>query len=170
MKATVSPDLSTLDVTTFDRVAIEVRTDNQYNDMTSVYPNELVSVAAEVSWTGGGLHVATPSDTFSIAVDPETWALGAWYGADHYTSIGGNWIVKRLGGRGGLTLDSWDENGVIYRMSGIETCEYLTHVYSSSASDSQTPPYHYLLSYSCSESGEYQWERSGIYIHLYRMP
>jgi len=167
--ATVMPDLSGIDVTTFNHVIIETRTNNQYNSPSSIMFNDIISVQAAVSWNGSALYCAAPSDTFNIVVNPTTLSLGSWYGADHYESIGGNWIVKRIGGQGGAVLDEWDETGIVLRMRGIETCDHLTTLYSSTASDSETDPYRYLISWSCAD-GESILDQSSIYLHLFVRP
>ncbi len=165
--ATVMPDLSGIDVTSFNRAVIEVKTDIQYYNVSSVLYNYTVSIQAEVSWNGTALQCAAPGDTFSIVVNPTTFALGSWYGADHFDSIGGTWIVRRLAGTAGVPLDDWSETGLIYRMRGLEVCDHLTHMFESKASDDETPPYLYVTGYSC-RSGDTAWDQSVIYIHLFR--
>lgn len=168
VKATVRPDLSAYDVTQFTNAVIEVRTNNSYTNTSNVITNDLISIQSQVSWNGSALAIATTSDTFSITIDPETLVLGDWSGAERYTSIGGNWFVKRLAGHG-VPLYSWDETGLVYRLGGIETCDYLTRVYLTKAADPQSEPYQVLTGYTCSD-GEYIFSRSGIYLHLFRMP
>lgn len=166
VSATVRPDLSGIDVTSFDNASISVRTNNLFSNSSGVLYNDLISVQSAVSWSNGALRISAPSDTFTLYVDPETLVLGDWYAREQYTSIGGNWFVKRLGGRG-VPLESWEETGITYRMVGAQTCDYLTHVFESEASDAQTAPFRYLTEYSCSD-GERLYDSSGIYLHLYR--
>ena len=57
---------------------------------------------------------------------------------------------------------------MIYRLGGWEICNYLTHLFESAARDINSDPYRYLVSYSCRD-GEVSWDRSGIYLHFFRM-
>lgn len=166
--AAIREEVPSYDVTAFTNAVIEVRTDNTFTNASGVIPNDLIGIQAAVSWNGAALMAAAPGDTFIIPVDPVTLALGDWYGAERYTAINGNWIVKRLAGRA-IPLDSWDETGIYYRMGGAATCDHLTRVFESKAADEESDPFQVLTGYSCSD-GDHPWDRSGISIHLYRAP
>ncbi len=161
----VEIDPATIDVACFNHATIQVRTDNVFNTGDPV-PNDGIIVTGPVNWTGSGYFTATATDTFAIHIDPGTLALGNWYGSIRGDN-GGNYLVRRLGGLG-VPLSEWSGDELIYRIGGLETCNYLTHVFESLASDPQSDPYSYLVSYSCRD-GEASYARSGIYLHLYKL-
>ncbi len=157
------------DVTTVNRVSISVFVDAQLSNASSVIPGYQINAQADVSWYYGALRCATANDTFNIVVDPETYELGAWSAVDKYTSIGGNWFVKRMAGTAGLDLFDWDENGLTYRIRGPETCAHLTRVFQTEARDNETPPFSVLTSWTCSDLAGEIWGASKIYIQLWNL-
>lgn len=168
ISAEVVFDGAGLDLARMNYVNIEVRTDNLFNNASGVFWNDIISVQAEVAWTGSGFMAVTSTDTFSIPVDAESLTVGQWYSSERGTTIGGSYFVRRLGGTVAY-FDSYDENSVYFRVRGEETCNRLTHVYESMASDAATPPYHYLVSYSCHDGGVL-YDQSSIYLHFYYLP
>jgi hypothetical protein len=165
--ARVVLDGGAIDVASFDAVVIEVRTDNMY-EWGGPIIDELIGITSDVSWQGNGFFAVSAEDTFAIHLNPATLELGDWYGRTRYRSIGGNVILRRLGGHT-LELDDWDANGVIYRVQGLEACGVLTHVFQSYAVDFQEAPYHWLTGYSC-RSSEALYSGSKAYVHLFRRP
>jgi hypothetical protein len=99
-------------------------------------------------------------------MNPTTLELSGWYGRTRYMSIGGNVILRQLGGHA-LALDDWDANSLIYRVGGLATCGVLTHVFQSYAADFQEDPYPWLTGYTC-RAGDALYSRSGVYLHLFR--
>jgi hypothetical protein len=165
VEARVVLDASAIDVTSLDGVDIEVRSDNMYNQ-SGPFPNDLIGIYSDVAWSGDGFYAYSAEDTFAIHVNPTTLELGDWYGRTRYLSIGGNVILRQLGGHA-LALDDWDENSLTYRVRGIGTCAVLTHVFQSNAGDFDEDPYRWLTGYTC-RNGEALYDQSGVYIHLYR--
>ena len=158
-----------LDVTTITDARITVKSDNWWNDLPSVMFNDQIYIHADVSWSNGALRCVTPNDTLSIVVNPETYELGNWSGAEHYTSIGGTWITNRLAGTGGFPLSEWSDSSLRFRIGGTETCAHLTRVFSSRARDEDTPPYRYTTgNWSCSDHGTL-YDQSSINVYLYRI-
>lgn len=156
------------DVTTANRAVFEVTVDAQISNASSELHGYTIHAQANVSWSNGALRCATENDSFTIVVDPETYELGAWSAVDKYTSIGGTWYVKRLAGTGGFSLSDWDENTLIYRITGPEVCDHLTRVFQTEARDDETPPYSVLTSWSCSDLPGDVWGTSRIYVHLWK--
>lgn len=157
------------DVTRVNKVSVSVTINAQFSNASSVLPGYSISGQADVSWFHGGLWCVTPNDTFSIVVDPETYELGSWSAVDQFTSAGGNWIVRRMAGTGGITLSDWDENGLVYRISGPETCAHLTRVFESQTMDEETGPWSVLQSWSCSNLDGDIWGASKITIQLWNL-
>lgn len=166
VKAKVIVDLSVIDVTALNHVSLEVRTDNMYNSGYLAF-NDRIGIYGYVSWQGNGFVSSTTSDTFNIAFNLDNFTVGEWSGRERYETIGGNFIVKRLSGHS-LPLLDWDETGLTFRISGEVTCNTLTGVFYSIASDEETPPYRYTTGNSCHE-GESAWDRSSIYLRLSRI-
>lgn len=157
-----------LNVMSINRASISVTIDAVLSNASGPLPNYTVHAQANVSWYNGALRCAVENDTFSIVVDPETYQLGSWSAVDKYESLGGNWIVKRLAGSGGLALDDWESNALRYRLQGPETCAHVTRVFESTASDDETPPYSVLTSWSCSDLDGEIIGASRIFIQLWR--
>jgi hypothetical protein len=165
VSAEVVMDGSALNLAEMNAVSIEVRTDNTFNTGDPV-PNDIISVRADVAWNGSGFVAVTATDTFTIAVDAEALTVGSWYASERGTTVGGNYFVRRLGGTGAV-FDTYDTDSYIFRVQGEETCDRLTHVFESLATEENTPPYRYLVGFDCHDGGV-SYDRSGIYMHFYR--
>ncbi len=158
-------DPGAIDVTSLDGVIIEVKTDNMYNWGGPIV-NDPILISADVAWHGDGFYAYGAEDTIVIRVNPTTLGLGEWYARVRYRSVGGNVILRQLGGHA-LPLNDWDENSLIYKVDGAGTCAALTHVFQSYASDFNEDPYHWLTGYSCRD-GAALYDRSKAYVHLFR--
>jgi hypothetical protein len=168
ISAEVVFDGSAINLAQFNRVTVEVKTDNLFTNASGVFYNDIISVIAPVSWTGSGFYTTTASDTFAIAVDPEALTVGSWYASEHGETIGGSYFVRRLGGTLAY-FESYDGTSIVFSVRGMETCDRLTHVFESMARDEETAPYSYLLSYSCHDGGNL-YDQSKIYLHFYHLP
>lgn len=126
------------DITTFDEITIEIVTDNTYSNGV-VHRNEHLFVTSDMAWNGAGFSWADNQgsghgDTISISVNPETMALGSWFGSTFYEAINGNEHYVRLAGEG-VPLSEWGEDdwGTRYvrwvMYGGEEICERLSAVY-----------------------------------------
>jgi hypothetical protein len=168
ISAEVVFDGSAINLAQFNRVNVEVRTDNLFNNASGVLHNDIISVQSAVSWTGSGFVATTATDTFAIAVNPEALTVGSWYASDRGETIGGSYFVRRLGGTLAY-FESYDGTSLVFSVRGMETCDRLTHVFESMARDEETAPYSYLESYSCHDGGNL-YDQSKIYLHFYTLP
>ncbi len=165
VSAEVVFDGSSLDLSSYNRVNIEVRTDNLFSNASGVFWNDIISVQADVAWTGGGYFATTADDTFTIPLDEGTMSVGPWYAVQRGTTIGGNYFVRRLGGTG-VPFDHLDGESAIFVYRGEDACARLTHVFESMAADEHTAPFSTLLSYSCHDGGAI-YDMSSVYMHFY---
>ena len=139
ISAEVVFDGSEINLAQFNRVTIEVHTDNLFHHASGVFYNDGITIISPVSWTGSGFYATSATDTFAITVDPETLNMGSWYGSEHGETAGGNYFVRRLAGTRAY-YDSYDGTSLIFRVRGMEVCDRLTRVFESMARDDETPP------------------------------
>ena len=166
LSAEVVFDGSGVDLSYINRVNIEVTTDNVYSNASGVMYNDNISIQADVHWTGSAYVATTASDTVTIPLNPSDLSMGPWSARARGETIGHSYFVRRLAGTG-ADLDTIDNEGMIFRVSGMETCDRVTEVFESKAVDEDTPPYSYLLSYSCHDGGVI-YDQSRVYMHFYR--
>ena len=162
-------DISAVDITTFDSISIEVRTNNTYSNMGYLQNQPVhINFYHELGWTGNGFYADADLDTCIISVDSKTLAMGDWYASRDYRALGQEHFVRQLGGYG-LPLDSWGEDFVFYVVYGEAVCDFLTRVYETRAFDVGQDPYQVLLDFSCMD-GDFVWSGSEVSIQLYRYP
>jgi hypothetical protein len=166
VEAKVTYDVAAIDITRFTNVSITVKAHSELSS-SGLYPNYQINTAQSVTWNGSGFTAVTYDDTFHVQIDPETLALGDWYGYEQYETSGGSYIRKRLGGYG-VPLYEVEPGVLNYHIRGLETCERLTHFFQSTAWDALTDPHQTLLSYYCVETGELS-EESYIFVKLFYM-
>jgi len=153
------------DITTFDHISFEIRTDNDYTHGTHI-PNELHHVQAEVAWFDNGLYTLTSADTFAVQIDPTTLQLSSWSAASYYEAIGGWNTYIRVSG-GALILSEWTDSSATWRYdAGAETCSRITE-YLYAKYDLDDELIHRLTGYSCRD-GDASWERSNIFVLAWR--
>ncbi len=164
LAAAVAP--GTVDLAAIDRVSIEVTVDGDYAP-GGLLLNQLIGVSGAVAWDGAGWSGVAGDDTFRIALDAATLALGDWSGHIHGTTVGGSDVVRRLAGHG-IPLTTVATDQLVYRTEGAAACAALTEVFESLATAPGEPPYRVLTGYSCHD-GEGAGDGSRVYIHLYRL-